>query len=134
MTTERKNAVQLGSHMRIEGRRKFGLQYTHQVNTIVNKIIVNLQKVMIQVVMKVYKGKSIKARRNGCFEVSTTTLVKVNSSPATIAAMAGVINHARTIATTPPGKGEDDEGGLLHTMESPPATTNDMPIIAPTME
>jgi len=48
--------------------------------------------------------------------------------------MAGVINQARMIETTPPGKGLSPPfGALYHTTESAPAEIIDIPIMAPTI-
>lgn len=60
--------------------------------------------------------------------------MKVKRRAATTAAIAGVINHANMMATTPPGKGDPGLGADVQMIESGPAATIDIPIMAPTME
>ena len=90
---------------------------------------------MTQAVIKVKSGKKTSDILNGLRALSTATLVNKNSSPATSAAIIGVMIHARKMDTTPPGNGLSPPlGALYQTTESAPAAIIDAPTIAPTIE
>lgn len=84
--------------------------------------------------IKVKSGKRNRDRVNGSFAFRTTILVNKKRRAARMAAIAGVINHAKIIDTTPPGKGEPGPGGAVHMIEPGPAQIIDIPMMAPTME
>ncbi len=84
--------------------------------------------------MKELSGKKKSDIRKGFFAFRTTTLTSRKKRPAISAAIRGVTNHASTIETTPPGKGEPAVGEAVQTIESGPAAMRDIPMIAPTIE